>query len=86
VNQTFDAKVQLQFQTVPELVSGVELSSHGQKVAWSIADYLATLEKSAGEILQPGGSPAPKPDAKPDAKPAAKSNPKPAGTAPNGVK
>ena len=38
-------ETQVQFETAPDLVSGIELSANGQKVAWSIADYLATLEK-----------------------------------------
>ena len=41
----------VQFDTLPELIGGIELSAGGQKVAWSIVDYLATLEKSAGEML-----------------------------------
>jgi F-type H+-transporting ATPase subunit b len=51
LNETFSADIPIQFETVPELVNGIELSANGQKVAWSIADYLATLEKSAGELL-----------------------------------
>ena len=75
LNETFSADIHLQFETVPELVSGIELSTNGQKVAWSIADYLATLEKSAGELLHEDA----KPDAssKPDPKIAAKPEPKP---------
>lgn len=42
---------QLSYQTVPGLVSGIELCASGHKLAWSITDYLAALEKSAGEIL-----------------------------------
>jgi F-type H+-transporting ATPase subunit b len=34
------------------LVSGIELTANGQKVAWSIADYLASLEKDVGELLK----------------------------------
>lgn len=64
VNETFDAKTQVQFQIAPDLVSGVELSANGRKVAWSIADYLATLEKSAGELLRVEVKPEPQPDAK----------------------
>jgi F-type H+-transporting ATPase subunit b len=60
VKQTFDAKTQVEFQTAPELVSGIELSAGGQKVAWSIADYLATLEKSAGKLLHEDATPDPK--------------------------
>jgi F-type H+-transporting ATPase subunit b len=65
VKETFGAETQVQFETAPELVSGIELSTNGQKVAWSIADYLATLEKSAGELLQEDAKPESKPDAKP---------------------
>jgi F-type H+-transporting ATPase subunit b len=75
VKETFGLNdpVQFQFQTVPELVGGVELTSNGQKVAWSIADYLSTLEKSAGELLHMDEKPEPKPDSKP--KPAPKPSP-----------
>jgi F-type H+-transporting ATPase subunit b len=51
VKETFAVETQMQFETAPEVVSGIELSANGQKVAWSIADYLATLEKNAGELL-----------------------------------
>jgi F-type H+-transporting ATPase subunit b len=44
--------VQVRFETAPELISGIELSSNGQKVAWSIADYLASLEKGVGDLLK----------------------------------
>jgi F-type H+-transporting ATPase subunit b len=73
LNETFSADIHIQFETVPEVVSGIELSVAGQKVAWSIADYLATLEKSAGELLNQ--------DAKPevDAGPKPKLNGKPKG-------
>ena len=48
MKETFAAEIQVQFEISPELISGIELSANGQKVAWSIADYLATLAKSAG--------------------------------------
>jgi F-type H+-transporting ATPase subunit b len=68
VKDSFAPDAHVQFETAPELVSGIELSTGGQKVAWSIADYLTTLEKSAGELLK---------DAKPESKPDAKSQPEP---------
>ena len=37
---------------VPDLISGIELTTNGQKVAWSIADYLASLEKGVDELLK----------------------------------
>jgi F-type H+-transporting ATPase subunit b len=73
VKETFGAETQIQFETAPELVSGIELSASGQKVAWSIADYLATLQKSAGEILDEDSKPESKPEA--NSKPESKANP-----------
>ena len=73
VKETFAADVHVQFETAPELVSGIELSTNGQKVAWSIADYLATLEKSAGELLNEKD----KSEAKTERKPQEKAEPKP---------
>ena len=52
INETFSADIPLRFQTSPDLVSGIELSANGQKVAWSIADYLTSLEESVGELLE----------------------------------
>jgi F-type H+-transporting ATPase subunit b len=52
LNQTFSAEINLRFETAPELISGIELTSNGQKVAWSIADYLASLEKGVDELLK----------------------------------
>jgi F-type H+-transporting ATPase subunit b len=51
LNETFSTVVHLRFVTAPDLVSGIELTTNGQKVAWSIADYLASLEKSVSELL-----------------------------------
>ena len=51
LNETFSSEVHLRFETAPELVSGIELTTNGQKMAWSIADYLASLEKSVVELL-----------------------------------
>lgn len=52
LNQTFSAEINIRFETAPELISGIELISNGQKVAWSIADYLASLENGVDELLQ----------------------------------
>jgi F-type H+-transporting ATPase subunit b len=90
VKETFGTNlpVQFQFQTVPELVSGIELTTNGQKVAWSIADYLSTLEKSAGELLKVDAKPQPStqsaPPTKPVAKPDSKPSPEPASSTANG--
>lgn len=63
LNETFSAEIRVRFETAPDLVSGIELSANGQKVAWSIADYLASLEKGIDELLQEKGKPVdPKPE------------------------
>ncbi|MGA2703859.1 MAG: F0F1 ATP synthase subunit B [Isosphaeraceae bacterium] len=78
VKETFAPDAHVQFETAPELVSGIELSTNGHKIAWSIADYLSTLEKSAGELLYEDAKPESKPDAKsqPEAEAEAKPDPK----------
>jgi F-type H+-transporting ATPase subunit b len=64
LNETFSAEIHVRFETAPDLISGIELTTNGQKVAWSIADYLASLEQGVGELLQD------KPDAKAEPQPA----------------
>lgn len=68
LNETFSADIHIQFETVPELVSGIELSTNGQKVAWSISDYLAMMEKSAGELLNKEAKAEAKPEPKRETK------------------
>lgn len=60
LNETFSAEIRVRFETAPDLVSGIELTANGQKVAWSIADYLASLEKGVGELLKQQDKPEPK--------------------------
>jgi len=43
---------QVEFETAPDLVSGIEISTNGQKVAWSITDYLASLGQGVDELLK----------------------------------
>jgi F-type H+-transporting ATPase subunit b len=52
INETFSADIRLRFETAPDLVGGIELATDGQKVRWSITDYLASLEKTVDELLQ----------------------------------
>jgi F-type H+-transporting ATPase subunit b len=52
LNETFSAEVRLRFETAPDLVGGIELTTNGQKVAWSIADYLASLEQAVTDLLK----------------------------------
>jgi len=52
VKATLVTKAPVQFEIVPDLIAGIELVLHGQKVAWSIADYVASLEKDVNELLK----------------------------------
>lgn len=52
VNETFSIAAELRFDTAPDLVSGIELSAHGQKFAWSISDHLAALDRAVTELLR----------------------------------
>lgn len=58
INEIFAADIRVRFETAPDLVGGIELTANGQKVAWSIVDYLASLEKGVGELLQAKPDPA----------------------------
>ena len=64
LNETFSADVHVRFETTPDLVGGVDLSTNGLKVAWSIADYLSSLEKGVAEVLKEKDKPEPKPEMK----------------------
>ena len=64
LNETFSAEVHVRFETAPDLVGGIELTTNGLKIAWSIADYLASLEKGVGELLKEQDTPEPMPAAK----------------------
>ena len=78
INETFAVDVQLRFETAPELVSGIELTANGQKVAWSIADYLTALKTGVGELLKEQDKPEPKAKPKPKAHAKAEPEPEPA--------
>ena len=83
LNETFSAEVRVRFETAPDLVSGIELTTNGQILAWSIAAYLVSLENGVAELLKASDKPEPKAppraQAKAEPKPEA---PKPANTEP----
>ena len=92
LNETFSAEIHIRFETSPDLISGIELTTNGQKLAWSIADYLASLGKGVDELLKKKDEAAaaeakakttpevraePKAEPKTEPKPEAKIEPKP---------
>jgi len=88
LNVTFFMDVHLRFETAPDLVGGIEFTTDGQKLAWSIADYLASLQNGVAQILNAKERPDPKAasaskaqaEAKPE--PDAKEQPRPHDPAP----
>ena len=66
LNVTFSAQIPVRFETAPDVISGIELTANGRKVAWSIADYLTSLEKSVNELLKTPSKPKTKPEAEPE--------------------
>jgi F-type H+-transporting ATPase subunit b len=60
LNKTFSAEIRVRFEAAPNLVSGIELTTNGQKIAWNIADYLTSLERGVGELLEEKEKPEPK--------------------------
>ena len=86
LNETFSAEIHVRFETAPELISGIELTTNGQKVAWSIEDYLASLEKGVAELLKKTDKPEAavklEPETKPEVQAEAKPKPEPEGPKP----
>ncbi len=40
----------VRFETTPDLILGLELSTDGVKLAWSVSDYLSTLARDAATL------------------------------------
>ncbi|MEO8474251.1 MAG: F0F1 ATP synthase subunit B [Chryseolinea sp.] len=59
VDEVLHTNVQLQFRTAPEIISGIELSTNGYKLAWSFTEYLNTLDKNISESLKEKANPVP---------------------------
>ncbi len=51
LNASFSSAVPLHFETASDLVCGIELSAGGEKLAWTIAEYLQSLEASVAEVM-----------------------------------
>jgi F-type H+-transporting ATPase subunit b len=68
VNETFSAAVGLRFEVTPDLISGIELSAHGQRMGWSIAEYLGSMEEGVSTLLKEKAAPPvePRPAPKPE--------------------
>lgn len=61
VNEEFASKVALSFELVPSIVCGVEFVADGEKLTWSVDDYLGTFSEKAAGLLAHESAPAPAP-------------------------
>jgi len=52
VSEILGRETQFQFKTAPELISGIELTAKGYKLAWSISEYLDSLENTIAETVK----------------------------------
>jgi len=52
VNETFSADIPLRFETSSQGIAGIALTSGGQRLSWTIADYLKTLEEKVADLLK----------------------------------
>lgn len=57
LKEAFGVEPEFRFETSSEVISGIELTTNGQKVAWSIQDYLVSLKKSVSEQLKETATP-----------------------------
>jgi F-type H+-transporting ATPase subunit b len=46
LSEILGVKTEIQFKTSPKLISGIELTTSGYKLAWSISEYLNALEST----------------------------------------
>ena len=79
INVAFSAEVPLRFETAANAVCGIELAAGGQKLAWTIDEYLRDLEHDVAALLAPAAKPAAAPKrpdtATPEAAPPPRADP-----------
>ena len=66
INVAFSTDVPVNFSVAANAVCGIELSVGGQKIAWTIDEYLRDLERNVGALLVPATKPVVSPSS-PDA-------------------
>jgi len=52
VDDVLGTKSTIQFKTTPGIISGIELTTNGYKLAWSFSEYLDSLEKNISETMK----------------------------------
>lgn len=67
VNEILGTKSVIRFETSPKLISGIELSTSGYKLAWNFAEYIQSLQKSIAVATKEKEDPKPALNGKPAA-------------------
>ena len=52
VTEILGKETQFHFKTSPKLISGIELTSNGYKLAWSISEYLNSLQRNISDTMK----------------------------------
>ncbi len=52
IDNVFGPQAKVDFILAPDLIGGIEIEGNGQKLGWSIADYLSSVENSLSELLK----------------------------------
>jgi F-type H+-transporting ATPase subunit b len=52
VGKILGTKIPLQFKTATGIISGIELTTNGYKLAWSLSEYLNSLQKNISEATK----------------------------------
>jgi F-type H+-transporting ATPase subunit b len=50
VKEMSAADIPVRFEVAPNAIAGIELTSNGRRIAWSIDEYLISLQKSFSEV------------------------------------
>jgi F-type H+-transporting ATPase subunit b len=48
LNESFQRQIPVRYEVAAALIGGIELTAQGQRLVWSIADYIAALEREIG--------------------------------------
>lgn len=55
INELITGEVPVCFEVAPDLVGGIDLIANGRKISWNISEYLLSLQKGVGELLDVNG-------------------------------
>jgi len=52
LHRLLGGEIKVEYETMPEMILGIELVSRGQKIAWNLEEYLGRLEDQVRESLE----------------------------------